>query len=715
MPLAIEFKAGLKLHYRSTQWVVADPAFEDGQLRLRDPFGRVELVDLVDLHAADDFIPIIPEKDARRFDPRSVILDTYPEILVRDALDLEAHIHEYETGFASGREDLPRPGEPREAYNPALVPVMQRRENKARELVLKAHPDATGEKLDRLVRKEVERLRKLARNYREVGLIALVNLRKVPRRNPLGHNPPQVVDAARKVSAAHINRSNVTRVNLALAVKREAEKLNDGVPLARPPSNRSVQRLLRVVGKAKHLFGAAPTRRSLDNRPKHMYQGVLSTRPGEYVLFDLTPGDFFCLHPLDPGVVQRCKCLVGMDLYSRSIVTARLVPAGRAIDLSFAFHDVITPKRMLPGWPSRARYPYVGVPEHVVLRVYHLPEGTDLAAIPWVLPDTVVVDNGWIFTSRHMRNICKLLGVTILYARPYTPTDKPQIERWFRTFAQTFCQSIPGYIGSNVQQRGKNPEEDAVYFPHEVEARIGEWLATHYHFRPHGGLKHPDYPKVLLSPNDLFEVGLRTAGLLVAPLGQDIYYQLLEALPARIIHDYGVEYMGLYYDHPDLGPFRNQLSQDTHLKHRWIFRRDPRDLRYLYFQNPRTGAWVRLERKPTAFPHAQFTDELLQQAKDVAFKKTGHVRSPEEVSAALDSLVRGIQAEVPKLKQRRRELQRMQEVLRSEQDREDVLGEPVTPPPPPPPAPTLSKRPFTPVGDIPRDITDLYDFSDDDE
>ena len=703
---AFEVKRGLRLNFGEGQWTVEEVL--GSRLRLRNSNGKILDVDTVTVLSDPNFYPVVPESQLPLYDPRAIILDTVDDGLKLVALALEEHINEFVTGYRSGQPERAQPDEPRPLYDPDRVPMMSRLRHKAQELVQQREqlsavqqdhlpsshrqPEAASRsgssaKLKRRlepVEREMERLRKLRQNYQKLGLIALIDRRQLKQLAGPGRHHPEVVSEARTIVKAQVKGSNRTRLNLSTYLRQKIEDRKDEViPLQ---SERSLRRLVTYVGKLYRLHNSAPTRRSLANRPQRMYQGVIATRPGEYVLIDVSPGDFMAIDPLSLQA-KRYKLVVALDLYSRSVLSARLLPnSERGIDLSFTLYDIITPKRMMPGWPTAASYPYVGVPGSVVLRVHGLPDDTSLAGIPFVVPQTVVIDNGRPFRSTHFRNVCHLLGISLLYSRPYTPTDKPQIERFFLTFEQSFAQHYPSYLGSNVSERGDKPEELAVHFVQEIETKIGEWIAIGYQRQVHSALFHQDVPGAVFTPNDFFDLGMKEAGLIVVPFGKDIYYQLLETVH-RKINDYGVQVDYLYYDHPELQALCGVPSTFKHLNGEHPFKRDPRDLRYLYFLHPVTGIWLRLTRRSSKSPDAPFTSEMLRRARLMALKQGGSLHDPEEVSASLDALVRSIRSDGQSKRKQLKHLREMQNLLKSETDRSAVLGdEPITAPEVRPPA-----------------------------
>jgi hypothetical protein len=68
----------------------------------------------------------------------------------------------------------------------------------------------------------------------------------------------------------------------------------------------------------------------------------------------------------------------------------------------------------------------------------------------------------------------------------------------------------------------------------------------------------------------------------------ELYYQLLPAHHVAIHGKRGVKVRGLWYDGLALGPYRDERSaRGGRHKGKWVIRRDPRDARAVFFQEPR--------------------------------------------------------------------------------------------------------------------------------
>ncbi len=89
------------------------------------------------------------------------------------------------------------------------------------------------------------------------------------------------------------------------------------------------------------------------------------------------------------------------------------------------------------------------------------------------IPQRLYVDNGANYRSQHLALVCAKLGVALIHARPYQPSGKGKIERWFRTLRAQFLSSL----GS--------PESETL---EALNRRLWAWVEGEYHHSPHRGL-----------------------------------------------------------------------------------------------------------------------------------------------------------------------------------------------------------------------------------
>jgi hypothetical protein len=195
---------------------------------------------------------------------------------------------------------------------------------------------------------------------------------------------------------------------------------------------------------------------------------------------------------------------------------------------------------------------------------------------------------------------------------------KGPLERWFRTLGEQLLAALPGYKGPDVYRRGKNPEQQAFYFLHELEQIVRRWTADCYHRQPHAGLRVPEVPGLEVSPLEMFAHGITRAGYLEVPARADLALDFLK-VEWRTVQHYGVEIGGLRYDGAALNPYRNRTSPYAG-KHagRWPLRVDPGDVSRVWFQDPADNAWHVLRWEHADAADGPFSDEALAYVRQLA-------------------------------------------------------------------------------------------------
>jgi transposase InsO family protein len=98
------------------------------------------------------------------------------------------------------------------------------------------------------------------------------------------------------------------------------------------------------------------------------------------------------------------------------------------------------------------------------------------------LPRRVYFDNGKQYRTKWMERACAVLGIKLLFAKPYSPESTGKIERFNRT--------VDSFLDEVALSDCKTPEDFNRYFD--------VWLSECYHSRKHGGLEG------LLSPEQAY-------------------------------------------------------------------------------------------------------------------------------------------------------------------------------------------------------------------
>ncbi|MFI0224213.1 Mu transposase C-terminal domain-containing protein [Streptomyces lydicus] len=518
------------------------------------------------------------------------------------------HIREVLTGYRSGFAEGARPGEPRDEFSEARS-LTQRIGAKAAELKVSA--------------RTVERW---AAAYQAGGEASLVDTRLLKRRG--SRVDPRWDEAVSVVLAEYVTASTPTRSAVLKRVEAWLEE-SYGVGVVPMPSTATAYRRLEELSKGTNaLSGSAKARRSIADRPKGVYGRLRATRPGEYVVLDTQDLDVFAMEPVTCRWV-RAQLTVAQDLFSRCIVGLRVTAVStKAVDVAGVLFETIAPPDDDSG--GQAAGPYHGVPEHVVFSEEALVPGRGLCP-----PETLVIDHGRAFMSAHVISVCTRLGMSIQPTQPKKPTDKPTVERFFRTLREGLIQHLPAYKGPDLHSRGEKVEDQAFFYIHELEDVIREWITGVYHCSQHDGLVIPQWPDVKLSPLEMLQAGLARAGRLRILPSPDLVFDFLQVKPRTIQH-YGVEVDGLRYNGPALDGYRNEKSPyGGLLSDRWPIRVHPDDVRFVYFQDPADDSWHRLEWEHAPALNTAFSAEAAAHARRLSLRRGRHLDASEALAELL--------------------------------------------------------------------------------
>ena len=585
-------------------------------VRLRSENGRVQTIMLSVLLADSSFRAAVEPPPAALMDadahpdPAGVLASL--DKAVKDAaLKLEAHLLEAMKGYRSGNPLSAAADEPRPQYDPAL-PQVVRVQAKARELGV------------------TERwVWELWARRAENGLWGLVDKRKARVSNPLRNLDSRVVQAIRDQAAAERADSSATignRFYRRTQNRLDADHGAGAVPLpSRDIFRRAVAHLLDISPSAP-----AYQRSSAANQPDRPFGNVIATRPGEVVMLDTTPLDVLAY---DPGTTStiRVELTVALDVATRSLLAWRLTPEGtKAIDIGLLLADVMTPEMMRPGWSDALRYQMLRVPYERLLTVDE--RLAEAAARPVIYPETLLYDHGKPYKSDVVWRACTRWKIDLQDARKLKPTDKPHVERLFKTIREQFAEHVAGYKGFNVAHRGRTAEEQARWTIDELTEFFAEYVIAVYQRKHHRGLTLHGFPDLRVSPNGAYAMALGSAGYVDCPREANVYFELLP-IAKRVIHPYGVELNHLTYNADIL--YRYRKAKAPYPDELWPIRYDPRNLLHAYFLDPSDGRWHVLRWTHALGEHQPFTDITLREAKRLI---TLRGRAPEDQEAVAQAL-----------------------------------------------------------------------------
>jgi transposase InsO family protein len=587
-----------------------------GRVALVGVTGEVLTVPAPELVASPGFAFAGPARAIAPLAPRG-LLDGLPEDVVDKAQWWERHIREVLFGLPLEHGEDCR----RTEYDPVSTSLRQREIAKVAELRTAEH------------KVSLTTLRRMRRSYQSEGLAGLVDGRLAAARG--GTTDPRLLAAIALAVAGEEERSTGTVARVRRTVEqilREEHGLDPGEVI---PSRATFYRLVSQASAGKHTFGSAATRRSLAQRPDGPFGSVRVLRPGEWVHVDSTPLDVRVV--LDDGTVDRAELTWLIDIATRSIPAAVLRPTTKAVDASLLLARAVTPEPMRPGWVDALRMSRSVLPHQRLVDIDARLEHA--AARPVIVPETIVVDHGKVYLSTAFRAACRAMGVTLQPTHAGSPWEKGVVERSFGSVASLFAQYVAGYVGRNVDRRGRSAEAAAVWSIVELQDLLDEWIVAHWQNRPHDGLRHPLTPARALTPNEMYAALLEVAGYVPVPLGSEDYLELLP-VTWRLINAYGIKINHRTYDCPALNPYRRQPSGVVGKEGRWEVHHDPYDVSRIWVRNHRDGGWMTVPwthlRRAGATP---FGEAAWTHARELLAERGGDPTAEAEIAGAVADLL----------------------------------------------------------------------------
>lgn len=190
---------------------------------------------------------------------------------------------------------------------------------------------------------------------------------------------------------------------------------------------------------------------------------ALKTRDGEELVVEYSNQVWQCDHTrADVLLVDQHGVLLGrpwlttvIDTYSRCIVGLNLgfdAPSSQVVAL--ALRHAILPKKYSANYKLYVAWSAYGTPENLF------------------------TDGGKDFRSEHLQQIGVQLGF-LCYLRD-RPSEGGIVERPFGTFNTEFFSTLPGYTGSNVQERPKEAEKEASLTLQELKQLFVAYIVNRY-------------------------------------------------------------------------------------------------------------------------------------------------------------------------------------------------------------------------------------------
>ncbi|MDP4512114.1 COG3415 family protein [Nonomuraea turcica] len=494
-----------------------------------------------------------------------------------------AHLLEVATGFRSGDRLRPGPGEPKPEYDPDTTTLTSRRRAKVAELKALDRQQAKLLALDAV---SYHTLIRWESGRRRFGLIGCADdrwLRESGGHPSVSEEVREAIFAVREETLRGATVSMRTKERMIHQYVREAFGAQTPVP--------SYRTLCRVW---KEWFGPGGARqryaRSAELPTKNGH--VVVHRPGQVVALDTTVLPVMIRDGVF-GDPVKCHLTLALDVHTHSLCAFRLtLVSDTAVDVAMVLRDVMMPLPMRADWDAELEWPYPGLPAAVVAEF----AGHEVAGLPFFAPETVTTDHGAVYRNHHLVEVQRVLGCNILPARTLRPTDKAACERAFGVIRQLLFEELPGYTGVDVADRGADPAADAVLTMEEMEHLIATWIVSIWQRRILGECAPSWDPDGSHSPNTLFAASFAQAGFAMEIPAPELFYELLPVHYVSRISRRGVKIRGLWYDGDAVNDYRGTKStRGGKHKGQWLIRRDPRDRRQVFFQDPITHEWHALD------------------------------------------------------------------------------------------------------------------------
>lgn len=534
------------------------------------------------------------------------------ETRLKQAMIRAEHVREAATGFRDGHPSRARPGEPRPAYDPDRTTLTQRRRAKVDELG--AMPAHEAEMLG-LKGLGLRTLQGLTALEGESLLLACADGRWTRRR--IGH--PSVTEEIRQAIFA-VRKECGSRSRIGMRAKHRllhqyvCETFPD-FPVDKVPSRWTLARVW------EEWFGPGGDRqRYLRTAEAAVEAGVgrrfVVHRPGQVLALDSTPLPVQ-LRETVFGEPVTATLTLGLDLFTHSLPAFRLtLGSDTSVDVAMLLRDVMTPLPMREGWGEDMAWPYPGVPAEIITEF----AGHEVAGLPFFAPETVTTDHGGPYKNHDLVEAERELGCNILPARVLRQTDKFAVERVFCAIKTLLFEHLLGFTGTDVADRGADPEADAVLTLTQMEHLIATWIVRIWQTRKLGEYAPVWGPGEDHSPNSLFAVAMQQGGWSMQIPAPELYYKVLRKHHVKIHPRRGVKILGLWY-HADVleqDRFRGPSGRGGKHAGKWVVHSDRRDRRQVFLQDPddhdtwHTLHWTGLppEGEVPAFSDTSVTDLL---------------------------------------------------------------------------------------------------------
>lgn len=372
-----------------------------------------------------------------------------------------------------------------------------------------------------------------------------------------------------------------------------------------------------------------------------------ANHPLAVVQIDHTPLDIIVVDETHRLPIGRPFLTLAIDVYSRMIVGFYLsLDHPSATSVGMCVVNSILPKNRI-------------LLEHDINATWDV----------WGVMDTLHSDNGSDFHTDFMQRSCLKYGINW----EYRPIGKAKfgghIERLIGTLNQEI-HLLEGTTFSNTQMKGAYPsDKKATITLRELEQWIISWITKIYHQRVHSGIGMPPVKK--------WEQGIwgtkECAGTGLKPRVNDEFSLLIDFLPEykRTIQRYGVGLDNLHYYSEILRKWIASTDPDNpKLKRKFSFRRDLRDISYIWFYEPDLKKYFKIPTAKKEIPPISIREYEI--ARTIINQQSKDLSNQDHIYQAILESKEMIKVASSKTKKARRQYEKNQ--LRDQKLSQDQLG-----------------------------------------
>ncbi|WP_066426978.1 Mu transposase C-terminal domain-containing protein [Anabaena sp. 4-3] len=302
--------------------------------------------------------------------------------------------------------------------------------------------------------KSVRTVRRLIDKWEQEGLAGLTQTQRADKgKHRVNENWQEFI--LKTYKEGNKGSKRMTRQQVAVRVRARADELG-----VKPPSHMTVYRILQPLIEKQE---KAKSVRSPGWRGSRL---AMKTRDGKDLSVDYSNHVWQCDHTrVDVLLVDQHSKVLGrpwlttvVDSYSRCIIGINLgydAPSSQVVAL--ALRHAILPKQYGSEYGLHQEWGTYGLPEHFY------------------------TDGGKDFRSNHLQQIAVQLGM-VCHLRD-RPSEGGIVERPFKTFNTELFSNLPGYTGSNVQERPEEAEKEACLTLRQLEQQLVRYIVNHYNQR----------------------------------------------------------------------------------------------------------------------------------------------------------------------------------------------------------------------------------------